>query len=172
MRWLRFIILLLLITILNASDLLDFVSVGSLHLRPNFLLITLVFFAGSCSMYEAIIASFAIGFAADVSGPVMGPYIVSFGLFGSLISQLRKVIITKRFIHQCGAIAATGLLAGGLAHILIFFKTHEFSPHVFIALTGTAIYSGIIGPFLWLALAAISRWLGIRRPILSKSLNK
>ena len=59
-------------------------------------LIALVFFAGNCNMYDAIITSFAIGLAADISGPVMGPYTLSFTLFGSLISQMRKVIITKK----------------------------------------------------------------------------
>ena len=172
MRWSRFLVFLLLITILNASDMLDFVSVSSLHVRPNLLFVILVFFAGNCSMYEAIIASFAIGFAADISSSVMGPYTISFGLLGSLISQLRTVIITKRMIHQCGAVAATGLLAGGLAHILILLKTQELAPNIYIALAGTAIYSGIIAPFLWFALEWISRWLGIRRSRLSRSLNK
>lgn len=172
MRWARFSIILLVITSLNTGDMLGLISVGSLHIRPNLLLIILVFFASNCGMFDAIIASFAIGFAADISGSVMGPYTISFGLFGSLISQLRKVIIMKRMFHQSGAIIATGLLAGGLAHLLAFFKTHELAPNIYIALAGTAAYSGIIGPFIWLALAAIARWLGIQRSRLSRSLNK
>ena len=172
MRWARFSIILLVITILNTGDMLDLISVGSLHIRPDLLLIILVFFASNCGMFEAIIASFVIGFAADISGSVMGPYTISFGLFGSLISQLRKVIIMKRMIHQCGAIVATGLLAGGLACLLAFFKTHELAPNIYVALAGMAVYSGIIGPFIWLALGAIAHWLGIRRSRLSRSLNR
>jgi rod shape-determining protein MreD len=172
MRWIRFSIILLVATILNTGDLLDLVSVGSLHIRPDLLLIILVFFASNCGMFEAIIASFAIGLAADISGSVMGPYTISFGLFGSLISQLRKVIIMKRMVHQCGAIVATGLLAGGLAHFLAHIKTHELTSNLYIALAGSAVYSGIIGPLIWSSLSAISRWLGIRRYRLSRSLNR
>ena len=163
MRWTRFTIILLVITFLNASDLLDFISIGTLHIRPDLLLISLVFFATNCGMFEAIIASFAIGFAADISGAVMGPCMISFGIFGSLISLLRKVIIMKRMVHQCGAIFATGLLAGGLAHLLILLKTHELAPNVYAALAGTAVYSGIIGPFVWLGLSVLARRLGIYR---------
>ena len=172
MRWIRFSIILLLTAIINTGDMLDLISVGSLHIRPDLLLILMVFFASNCGMFEAVIASFVIGFAADISGSAMGPYTVSFGLFGSLISQLRKVIITKGMLHQCGAIIATGIVAGGFAHMLFFFKTHEVTANIHIALAGTAVYSGIISPFIWLGLSALSRWLGIHRPRLSRPLNR
>ena len=91
MRWMRFSIFLLVVTLLNAGNLLNTISVSSLNIRPNLLVILLVFFAGSCPGFEAITASFAIGFAADISGPVMGPAFLSFGLFGWLLRQLRKI---------------------------------------------------------------------------------
>lgn len=85
MHWIRFTILLLVVTLLNAGNLLNVISVSSLNITPDLLLILLVFFASSCAGPEAIIASFAIGFARDISGQVMGPAFVSFGVFGSLI---------------------------------------------------------------------------------------
>ena len=162
MRWVRFSIVLLVCTLLNASNLLNTISVGSLNIRPDFLLILLVFLAINCEVYEAIIVSFAIGFAADISGPAMGPCSISFGLFGCLITQMRKVVIMKRTVHQALAIFVTGLIAGGLAQVLTSFKTAETGSNVYVVVVGTALYSGVVGPIIWFVFSAISGWLGIR----------
>ena len=53
------------------------------------LLIFLVFMTINCDIHDAIIASFAIGFAADISGSAMGPYMISCGVFGSFIRSSR-----------------------------------------------------------------------------------
>ncbi len=98
MRWMRFSIFLLVVTLLNAGNLLNTISVSSLNIRPNLLVILLVFFAGSCPGFEAITASFAIGFAADISGPVMGPAFLSFGLFGWLLRQ--SSFRLRKYLHS------------------------------------------------------------------------
>ena len=163
MRWVRFTIILVIVTLLNSGNLLNTISVGNLNIRPDMLLILLLFFGINCDATSAIIASFAIGFAADVSGLSMGPYIISYGIFGSLISQMRKVVIMKRMVHQSMAIFFTGVIAGGFAQILILFKTGEVALNLFVVLPGTALYSGIVGPLIWLLLSALSEWLGIRK---------
>ena len=112
MRWLRFLIVLLICTLLNAGNLLNTVSVSSFNIRPDLLLILLVFVAINCETSDAIIASFIVGFAADISGSAIGPFTVGFGVVGLMISQLRKVVIMKRMVHQAAAIFVIGLIAG------------------------------------------------------------
>ena len=163
MRWVRFSIVLLVVTVLNAGNLLNTVAIGGLSIKPDLLLIIMVFFAANCPAFEAIIASFAIGLAADISGAVMGPAVITFGILGSLISQMRKVIIMKRMIHQAFAIAITAMLAGTLTQILSSFKTDQARSNAFVVLFGTAIYSGIIGPLIWVVFSAMATWLGVRK---------
>ncbi|MEA3227269.1 MAG: hypothetical protein U9Q07_15070, partial [Planctomycetota bacterium] len=59
MRWFRFAILILAVTIVQKGMLAHF------QFKPDLLLVLLVFFAVYCGTYEAIISSFAIGFAAN-----------------------------------------------------------------------------------------------------------
>lgn len=172
MRWVRFSIVLLVVTLLNAGNLLNTISVSSFNIKPDLLLILLVFLAVNCDPSEVIIVSFAIGFAVDISGSSMGPYIISFGLFGSLISQMRKVVIMKRMVHQAAAIFVTGLIAGGLVQVLAFFKTGETASNLHVVLPGTALYSGVIGPVVWLFFSAISGWLGVHKPRFARSAKR
>jgi rod shape-determining protein MreD len=172
MRWVRFSIFLLVVTLLHAGNLINTISVSSFNIKPDLLLILLVFLAVNCDPSEAMIVSFAIGFAADISGSSMGPHFISFGLFGFVISQMRKVVIMKRMVHQAAAIAITGLIAGALTQILVFFKTDEAPSNVYVMLVGTSIYSGIIGPVVWLIFSAISGWLGVRKPRYARSAKR
>ena len=184
MRWMRFSIFLLVVTLLNAGNLLNTISVGSLNIRPDLLVILLVFFACSCPGFEAIIASFAIGFAADISGPVMGPAFLSFGLFGWLLRQLRKipgaasrtgkaktasifahgVVIFITFLSAGSLVQVLTLLkTPGLERTLAFFATREAMLNMSLGLVGTAIYSAGVGVLVWPVLIVISRWLTKRK---------
>ena len=95
----RFFLVLLVVTLLNSGKLLGLISVTSLNVRPDLLVIMLVFISVNSSAEDAILASFMIGFAADISGVAMGPYTISFGLFGSFLAQLQKVLVMKKIIH-------------------------------------------------------------------------
>ena len=163
MYWIRFTIVLLLITLLNAGNLLNGLWIHTWNIRPDFLLIALVFFAINCTGHEAIIVSFAIGFAADISGSVMGPYFIAYGMFGTLLWHLRKVIIINRAFHQAVVILAIGIAGGCLAQMLIHFKTHQMVSNLFSTLFWTSFFSGLIAPFMWQFLSIISNWLGIRK---------
>ena len=164
MRWGRIGIIILLASLLNAGNLLNTIAIGENNIRPDLLLILMVFFAINCGSLEATIVSFAIGFAADISSAaaVMGPAMISYGLFGTLIAQLRKVVIMKRMTHQALAIFAMGIIAGGLTQILLYFKTGQDLSNVCSALFWTAAYSGVLGPLVWALFSAISKWLGVR----------
>jgi len=161
MRWMRFSILLFIVTLLNAGNLLNIIAVGSLNIRPDLLLIFLVFMAINCDIHDAIIASFAIGFSADISGAAMGPYIISFGIVGAFVAQLRKAVQMKTFFTRAFVIFIASLISGTLAYILIYFKLEESSSKVLIVLIARTFYSAAAGGFLWVPLSTLSKWIGV-----------
>ena len=75
MRWSRFGVLVVVVSLLQAG------FVAALNIKPDLLLILLVFLAIYCNTTEAIVSSFTIGFAADLIGQAMGPQMISIGLF-------------------------------------------------------------------------------------------
>lgn len=148
MRWLRFGVFILIVAILQASIL------AGLNIKPDLLLILLVFFAIYCGTTEAIITSFAIGFVADIIGYAMGPYTISFGLFGTLLAYLHRAVTIRKMPYQAAAIFITCLLAGVLAYLLTFLKGASVANGVHgVVLFWTALCSAIVGPFLFLPLA-------------------
>jgi rod shape-determining protein MreD len=144
MRWFRFAALVLLATVLQASFFAD------LNIKPDLLLILLVFFAIYRNTSEAIICSFTIGFAADLIGRTMGPQMISFGLFGTALAYLHRVIAIRKMPHQSLAIFITAALAGSLVYLLNFLKGEPIPSNIYAALFGIALYSGLVGPFLFL----------------------
>ena len=153
MRWLRFAVFILIVTVLQAS-LLGIVAVTQLNIRPNLLLILLVFFAIYCNTTDAIITSFAIGFAADISiASVMGSHTISFGLLGTALAYLHRVIAIRKMPYQSLAIFVIGSLAGALAHLLALLKGQAAISNIYTVILGTALYSAIVGPVLFLPAA-------------------
>jgi rod shape-determining protein MreD len=155
MHWLRFAVLLLLATVLQASFFAD------LNSKPDLLLILLVFFAIYCDTADAIICSFIIGFAADLIGPAMGPQIISFGIFGSALAYLHRVITIKKIPYQIVAIFIAALLIGLFTCLLNYLKGQPSPPKIIAPLFGIALYSSLVGPFLFLPIAW---WMRIRKP--------
>ena len=158
MRWFRFAVFILAVTVLQAS-LLDIIAVTGWNIKPDLLLILLVFFAIYCNTNEAIITSFTIGFAADIIGPAMGPQIISFGLFGTALAYLHRVIAIRKMAYQSAAIFITGLLAGVVVLLLTYLKGQPTGSNVYAVLLGTSLYSSIVGPFLFLL---IGWWMRIK----------
>jgi rod shape-determining protein MreD len=149
MRWARFAVLVLLITLLQASWV-DKIAITRFNATPDLLLIAMVFFAIRCDPTEAIISSFMLGFASDIisTGFRMGPGIISFGLLGTALAYLHRVITIKRMGFESLAILAAGFATGGLIRLL----TMSSGPGGFGVLAGASIYSAVIGPFLFLLL--------------------
>jgi rod shape-determining protein MreD len=123
-----------------------------LNIKPDLLLILLVFFAVYSDTSEAIITSFSIGFAADivVIGSAMGPQIIGFGLVGTLLAYLHRVIAIRKMPYQAAAIFVTGVLAGAVAHLLGALKGQPLTHDMYTDLFATSLYSAIVGPFLFL----------------------
>src|SRR4030042_661121 len=118
MRWFRFAALILLVTVVQASVL------ANLNIGPDLLLILVVFFCIYCNTTEAIITSFVIGFAADLIGSPMpmGAHTISFGVFGTLLAYVHRVINIRNMPYQAVAIFTIALLAGALSQMLALFK--------------------------------------------------
>lgn len=153
MRWFRFAVLVLVATILQTS-LIGLVSFQDI--KPNLLLILLVFFATNIDPRDAIIASFAIGFAADLSNPLrglMGPQIISFGVFGTLLSDVHSIVSIRRISHQATTILIVGALTALLGHLLVLFKAEPTAAHFMAQLLWQPLYSALIGPFLFFPVA-------------------
>ena len=150
MRWYRFSILLLAATLIQAS-LIDVISLTTIKL--DLLLILLVFFSVYCEIKEVMIASFFIGFAADLIGPVMGPHMISFTVFGTLLAYLHRIISIRRMPYQSLVIALVGVLGGTLVLIFTVFRGEPSSGSFYTILIGTSLYSAIVGPFLFLPTA-------------------
>ena len=143
MRWLRFAVLIILATILQAGVIVNF------RIRPDLLLVLLVFFAVHSNTNQAIIISFTIGFAADVSmGASMGPQIISFGLFGTLLAYLHRVVNIRRPAYQALAIFVLTLLTALAAWLLNLLKTQAAAFDI-RTLFWSACCSAVIGPFLF-----------------------
>lgn len=150
MRWFRFALLILAVTVLQKGLL---ASWGS---KPDLLVILLVFFAIYYNTSDAIISSFTIGFAADLVGSPMpmGPQMISFGLFGTLLAYLHRVIAIKRMPYQALAIFVVSVLAGALTHLLAYItKGEPVAANIYAVVFVTSLYSSIVGPFLFLPTA-------------------
>lgn len=156
MRWLRFAVVILFVTVLQAG-LINTVAVTTHGIKPDLLIILLVFFAIYCGPGDAIVTSFAIGLAADLIGPTMGPQIISFGIFGSALAYLHRYIAIRKMPYQAAAIFAVSVLAGIVAHFLAALKGAPPVPRIYGILLGTSLYSGIVGPFLFLPSAWLMR---------------
>jgi len=150
MNWMRFVIFVCVVTILQASVLNAF-AVTELEIKPDLLLVLLVYFAIFSSRTEGIIASFSIGFAADLIPPgVVGSYTISFGVFGTLLAYFCRVINVKKMPYQGLVVFVTGLLTGILAHNLSLLKGPASASSVYAVIFWRSLYSGFVGPFLFL----------------------
>ncbi len=149
MRWLRFAVLILIVTVLQAS-LVDIIAIGRFNIKPDLLLILMVFFALYCNQPDAIITSFTIGFAADIIGSAMGTRIISFGLLGTMLSYLHGAITIRRASYQSLVIFISGILTGLLVHFLTLLKGQQTAASAYTIIILTSVYSGLAGPFLFL----------------------
>ena len=152
MRWFRFAVLVLVASLLQ-TGLVGALAILRADFKPDLLLILLVFFALRSNSTDAIIASFAIGFAADLSNPIagrlMGPRIISFGLFGTVLSDLSGTLSPRRVIYQIVTIFLMGCLSAGLSYLLTFLRTGAAPASLATGCFWQPLYSALLGPFLF-----------------------
>ena len=147
MQWVKFIVLLIIVTLLQANPV-NLISVKDI--TPDLLLILLVFWAVHFDITDAIIGSFAIGFAFDLIGPSVGPGVIGFGLLGTLLARLNKFIAIRKKTYQVAAVFIVGVLTGILIYLLSLFKSKYITLHFFAFVFGRSLYSGLVGPLLFL----------------------
>ncbi len=161
MKWFRFSMLILAVTVIGSSALMDVISLTEQHIKPNLLLIMLVYFAINCNSYDAIICCFAIGLAADLTGTLIGPYFLSYGVIGTALTYIRQVIILKKTAQQAFAIFITGIIIPLIAVILTKLKVSNVTNIGFSMALATSIYSAILWFLLKLPVQALGKWLGV-----------
>lgn len=166
MRWFRFALLVLVASILQTGP----VSLLALRgdIQPDLLLILLVFFALRCNSTDAVLTSFAIGFVADLSSltaGLMGPRIISFGLFGTLLSDLNSTISVRRLLYQSLTIFLMGFLTAGLTCLLVLLRSKSVSVNLTTSLFWQPLYSALLGPLLFLPVGLWMRMQARGRPL-------
>ena len=132
----------------------------NLNIKIDLLLILLVFFAVYSDTSEAILCSFLIGFAADLTGQTaVGPHIISFGLFGTALAYMHRVIAIRKMLYQAIAIIITGFFAIITVNLLNSFKLGPMEGLSTTTILKISLYSGIAGPFVFLP---ASWWMRIK----------
>jgi rod shape-determining protein MreD len=120
----------------------------------------LVYFAINCDSYNAIITSFAIGFAADLAGAVMGPHIISYGLVGVAVAYVRNIILLKKTNQQAMAIFAAGIFVELIAVLLTGIKAAGLAKAGGMEIFAVAAYSAILWFMIKLPITAAGKWTG------------
>jgi rod shape-determining protein MreD len=156
MRWVRFAVFILVVTLLQ-DRLRDVLAVTRWGIKPDLLLILMVFFAVYCNTTDAIIASFATGFAADLIGQAMGAHMISFGVVGTLLAYLHKYVAVRRLAYQALIIFVAGVLTGLATYYLNMVKGHAAVENIYVIILFTSLYSAVIGPFFFLSAAWLMR---------------
>lgn len=165
MRWLRFAVLVLVAAILQTT-FVDMIWILNANIKPDLLLILLVFFAVRCDPTDAVIASFAIGFAADLASPTagfMGPRILSFGVFGTLLNDLHNVFAIQRLPFQGAAIFVMGIVTALASHLLAYLRAEPAGFSIARQCFWQPALSGVIGPFVFLPVGWWMHMNGSRR---------
>jgi len=161
MRWLRFSLLVLFVAVLQASMAMNVVAITQMRISPDLLLILLVYLAIKCDSYDAIITSFALGLAVDIISPSMGPYFLSFGIIGTGLAHVRKIILLKRTQQQAATIFIVGVIAGCVAKILAGLTGTTSPVNSVFAIFAASAYSAIVYFLIKWFVDAAARWMGI-----------
>jgi rod shape-determining protein MreD len=152
MRWVKFG------SVVLAAAVLEAVLAGW-KVKPDFMLIFLVFFSLHSGRRDAIISSFTIGFAADLimlTGG-MGPRTISFGLLGTVLSILAGAVAIRNKVVEGFVILVMGLSAGLLSQLLGLIQGQTGSGGGYAGILWTSLCSAVAGPVLFLLLGRLMR---------------
>jgi len=161
MRWISFIIALLIFTIVGSSNMMNYLTIGQLNIRPQLLIILLLFLTANIEPRDAILVSFITGFLADISGVTIGPALIAFGIMGSGFSTFKEMLVLNRMRYQAVTLFLFSILALATIEALTFIKTGQSSPKFFYAIVLQSLYTALVGPIIWKGLANISFIFGI-----------
>ena len=163
MRWFTFTLMLLAATLLDAGNLLAFFDIGSWHIRPTILVTLLVYYSLACRTNEAITCAFLIGIAADLATGSMGPHMLCYGLFGSLINSVAGSLSTRKGVLQAAFVLLAALVTGVATYWLTLLKTRQPVPDAYPTILLAACYSAVLAPLLWSVLELLAEWSGMAK---------
>jgi rod shape-determining protein MreD len=163
MRWFSFLIVLLIATLLEAGNLLNLFAIGGWYIRPSILITLLVYFAMACRSHDAIICSFLIGFAADLTTGLIGPHMVCFGLVGVLLNACNQVLLVQRAHYKALVVFCVYFLAEMIAYWIGLLKGQQSLQTYYTILLLTAVYSAVVSPVIWSVLSSLSGLLRIKK---------
>ena len=149
MRWFSFIMILLIATILEAGNLLNLFAVGNWHIRPGILITLLVYYTMTCRTCDAISCSFIIGLAADLSGGLLGPHMICYGIVGFMVNSISQTLLMKRAIHKALFVFLIFLITEICSHWLTILRIQQNQADFYSSMFLTAVYTAIISPFIW-----------------------
>jgi rod shape-determining protein MreD len=150
-----FILILMVGALLDGGNLLNIIAMGSGHVRPSILIVAVVFSAFHTHRQDAIRCAFTIGFFADLVSAAMGPHMIIYGLLGASLNGTSRIMNMRRVIHQ-GFIVFFAFLATEFPIAwLESWKTGQSRPHLFSAIAGTALYTAVFAPAIWMLLSSV-----------------
>jgi rod shape-determining protein MreD len=155
MRWILFSLILLAAALLDGGNLLNAIALGSGHFRPSFLTILLVFSCLNTRRKDAISCAFAVGFTADLISEAMGPHMIIYILVGVALNHLSHSVSMKRFVHQSLVVFLVSLLTQFPIAWLEAWKIGHIRSGLILIALGTAVYTAVFAPVMWLALNKI-----------------
>jgi len=161
MKWWRFTFLIIFVAVLQTSAAMNLFSLTNLRIKPDILLILLVYFTVYCDSYDAVIISFAIGFAADLAGMVLGPHFISYGIIGAAVTHVKKIILLKNTRQQAMAVFITAVLTETVALMLTQFKPPELTKTGAFEIFAIAAYSAILWFLIKWPVTKVGKWLGV-----------
>lgn len=163
MRWFLFIVILLVATLLEASNLLKLFTFSGWAIRPSILIVMLTYYALAGQTKDAIVTSFLIGFAADITSGLMGPHTLCFGLMGLLLNQSNQVLLVKRAIYKVLVVFIVYFVTETFSYWLGLLKGPGSHGNYYSVMLFTGLYSAIIGPVIWSILSGLSGWVSVKK---------
>lgn len=150
------------------TSLVDVLAVTEAQIRPNLLLVLMVFFAIHCPAQEAIVSAFLIGLFADLIGSGMGPQLLAFGVIGSLISEVRHIMVMRHIPQQMIVVFVAGFFCGLIAVVLFRIKSCPLPTHMEHLILWQPLYSACLaGPLFWVLQQFISLHPSKHRSVMS-----
>ena len=141
MHWIRFAIVVFFAMLLQAGPV-DVIAITDAQIKPNFLLILLAFCVTQLPPGDAIICAFILGLCTDIIMVVVGPYTLAFGTLGTLVSELRRLIVLRHALGQAVATLAIGVTAALLVIPLSRIKGEPMHPSIGFE----PLYSALLAP--------------------------
>jgi rod shape-determining protein MreD len=166
LRWISFVILLVVVTALQKT-VAPFIAVHTI--RPDFMVIVAVHYALAARPYDALLACWCVGLAIDLTSlsytgaPNVGLYAMSLGLIGFVIVKLRDLTFRESTMTQLFFTFATKLLLCLMAGAYMLYVTGVKGRFGDVFLTGIygAVFTAVLAPYGHWALKGLRSVLGI-----------